>query len=135
MSTVTKIALGAVGVLVLILAAQFIYIHHQTEKLTSLNLQIKQVNSQLEQANRGIKTQAVIADVTDEVVTTATKRITTNTQKGVAIKAVVDNVTKKVANEKLSNTVASAVYINSMWDAFCTASPSDSACSARQPIN
>lgn len=131
MSLTTKLVTVIVGVLLLALAGETVYIQMQHAKMQETTDKLIQLNQRVEEANRAVKTQAVVSDVTDEVVTTATKRITTNTQKGAAIKAVVDNVTKRVANEEISNTVASAAYTNSMWDAYCTAEPSNSACSAR----
>jgi hypothetical protein len=136
MSAIVKyIVCGVVLALIGALAVQTYVVHKQSVKLGEANLQLKTLNDYVAQANKSVKTQSVIADVTDEVVTNATKRITTNTSKGTAIKAVVDNVTKKVANEKISNSVASAAYISSMWDAYCEAEPGNGTCTTRQPIN
>jgi Flp pilus assembly protein TadB len=135
MSTLTKVILGVALALAVLLGFQSYLYKVQSQKLAQQNLQMKQLNDNIEVANKAAKTQAVVAQVTDEAVTSATTRIMKNTERGEAIKAVVDNVTKKVANEKLSSTVASAAYANSMWDAYCTADPSDSACSTRQSTN
>lgn len=133
MSTMSKISIGVVLSLLALLALESYFYKVQNDNLAQANAQMKDLNSKIEEANKTVKTQAVVAEVTDEAVTNATKRILTNTERGVAIKAVVDNVTKKVANEKISNTFASAAYANSMWDAYCTAEPGDSTCTSRQP--
>jgi len=135
MSTTIKIAIGIILTLVISLGVESYIIHLQTSKIAKYNEQMRSLNDKIEQANESVKIQSVVSEVTDKVVTNATQRIMTNTQKGTAIKAIVDNVTKKVANENLSNTFANAMYANSMWDAYCTADPSDGACSSRQSVD
>lgn len=131
MSLITKITLGVVAILILALSIESYIVHTQNIKIKESVAQMKELTNKVEVANKTVKTQAVVAEVTDEVVTNATKRITTNTKKGVAIKAVVDNVTKRVANEEISSVVADTAYNSSMWDAYCSATTGDSACSAR----
>ena len=135
MSTATKVAAGVCLALVLALGAESYIIHNQTSKLAAQTVQMQQLNEKIVQANKSVKIQDAVSKVTDAAVVATTTKITTNTQKGLSIKAQVDNVAKKVTNENLSITVANTVYVNSMWDAYCTANPSDSACSARQPTN
>lgn len=132
MSAVIKgMVIAVVLILLSALAFQTYTVHKQREKLSEAVAQVKTLNENVAKANDSIKTQAVMNDVTDEVVTSATKRITTNTTQGTAIKAVVDNVTKKVANGTISNSVASVAYTSRMWDAYCQADPADSDCTSR----
>lgn len=132
MPTVTKVAWAVVVLLVLALAGQQYVVHRQNIKLGESAQQLKDLNQKVVEANEAAKTQMEVAKVTEQTVTAATKRINTTTERGVAIKTAVDNVTHRVANEQISNTVASAAYIDSMWDAYCEAEQDDSACASRQ---
>jgi hypothetical protein len=133
MSAVIKgMVITVVLILLSALAFQTYTVHKQRERLNEAVAQVKTLNESVARANESIKTQKVMSDVTDKVVTSATERITTNTIQGTAIQAVVDNVTKRVANGTISNSVASVVYVDRMWDAYCQASPGDSDCTTRQ---
>ena len=134
MSAVIKgMVIAVVLILLSALAFQTYTVHKQGEKLSEAVAQVRTLNERVAKANESIKTQKAISDVTDQVVTSATERITTNSTQGAAITAVVDNVTKRVANGTISNSVASVVYVDRMWDAYCQASPGDSDCTSRQP--
>lgn len=135
MSVIKYIGIGIVLALILALCGEGYVVHEQSEKLGAANAQLKDLNAKVGEANKNIATQAKVAAVTDQVVTDTTKRIEENTDKGKAIKAVVDNVTKKVANENLSSVVAAPIYADSMWSAYCTAKQSDAACTSRQSSN
>lgn len=132
MSIAIKIMLGVVLTLTVLLGIETYLFKAQSDKLAQVNQRMEQLNQNIAKANEAVETQTLIAETTDQVVTSATKRIMKNTERGEAIKAVVDNVTKKVANEKLSGTIADTAYVNSMWDAYCTAKPSDRSCTSRQ---
>lgn len=135
MFTINKIIIGVAATLALTLGIQTYMMHRQSVKLGAATTQIASLSNKVVEANHTVAVQGSVAKITDETITSATKRINTNTEKGTAIKAVVDNITKRVVNENLPSTVANAAYINSMWDAYCTADKSDSACSSRQPVN
>lgn len=135
LSTSNYVVGGIVLALLLVLAGQTYYVHYQSEKLGETKVQLKELNDGIKEANKSIQTQTVVAAATEAAVVQTTNRITSNTEKGTAIKAVVDNVTKRVANETISNTIANVAYVNSMWDAYCTANQGDSACTGRQSSN
>jgi len=67
---------------------------------------------------------------TDTIVTKVIKQSSNISKEINLLKRGVNETFKKASIHKISNTAANNIYLNSMWVAYCKASPSDKSCSS-----
>lgn len=120
-STVLLIALIAVGS----------YSAIQGTRIDNLGEDLTRVTGELETAQKGLEDARKSAAVTDKVVAENNTTKQETKVKTEAIKAQVDDASKKRANDEIDDGAYRASLSNSMWIAYCQAKPTDSACSTK----
>lgn len=83
-------------------------------------------------ANKSLERRSIISDKTEDIVTSAVVKAQELTIKASNLRDKIDETKKGVGNGSISNTLADAAYIDSMWDAYCEAKPSSDRCTSRQ---
>ncbi len=135
MSLTSKVLAGVVLVLIVALSVTLLYARREHAESLSYAQSLALTQDQLKQANESLRKQAVVADITEAVVTTAVEKTKATTKKTQETVKKVDTITKQVANETISSADADAAYVDSMWEAYCQAKPMADKCSSRQPVN
>lgn len=126
-----KAVIAGVGVAMLVaLAGETLYIHHQTKYTAS----IKQANVDLEakiaSAASVISYQNKVAVATNSVVNDVTQNVVANVQKKSVLSQEVAVIAKKEKDETISTDAADAAYFDSMWSAYCTSGSTNVHCTA-----
>jgi uncharacterized membrane protein YvbJ len=125
MSALKGVVAGLFLALILAVAGLLYWNHHQTVKSAQTSIELSEAKTSINQLDTSLK-------VNDEVVTGTVKVIKANVQKRQEILQEVDNTTKRVDNEEITSADADAVYIDSMWSAYCTYHKGESDCTTRQ---
>jgi hypothetical protein len=106
---------------------------HEYKKVAVNQQQISDLNVKLQAAQVAAKRAQKVQNITNDTVAKValqTKQTTLNTQK---INQKVDTITGQVKNGQISDDAADAAYVSSMYEAYCSAVPSDrSKCPAGQ---
>lgn len=124
MSSLSKVGLGVLLSLLIVLAIESMYIKHQSKIVSKSKQQVLELSTSLDVQNK-------VSNITDGLVVKAIKANNISQQKKNDILSKVDETTKQVEDEKITSDVADAVYINSMHDAYCTAKPEADSCARK----
>ena len=137
MFSLKGVVIGIGVAMLLALAAETAYIHHQT-KANATTVEVnKELSARVATASSVIAQQAEEAKVTNLVVTQTTDKILKTQAKKLPLIQKVDDTARQLKDEKISSTAADAAYTDSMWAAYCTSGIPDSHCkaSAGQPAH
>lgn len=109
------------------------YAKHESNKLDIANVQLSLTQEEIKSLKASLTKQVKISDTTEEIMTNAVVKTAEITERAVEINNKVDTTSKEVNNGKINSAVASAAYVDSMWSAYCEASPSSTAkqCTSR----
>lgn len=130
MMLTTKLYLAS-GVLVTILALSLFSCHEFKHNAVVKN-QLKEATANVVAANKSLQVRSDISDKTEEIVTKAVVKTQELTVKASNLRDKIDETKKGVDNGSISNALADAAYLDSMWNAYCEAKPSSSHCTSRQ---
>jgi peptidoglycan hydrolase CwlO-like protein len=125
----TKVLLGVIGVLVVILISIFIYGRSESRKLDQLNVQYHNAQQDVINLNESLKDRARIANSTDNIVDDILKQTNETRNQIDSIKSNVIATAKKEDKGEIQPSVADSVYLDSMWQTYCKANTADSHCS------
>lgn len=131
MALTTK--LYGAGVLIIILLGLSLFSCHEYKSNSVVKSQLKQATINVVAANKSLQVRSAMSDKTEDIVTEAVVKTQALTVKASALRAKIDDTKMRVDNGTISNTIADAEYVNSMWDAYCQAKPSSDRCTSRQP--
>ena len=109
-----------------------IYNRHTDKQLKQVNAQLLQSRQEVVDLKSSIEKQSKISDMTEDVVTKAVVRTAEITKRTSSINQKIDKTSQEVKDGKIDPSFAAATYVDSMWDAYCEASPSSDHCTARQ---
>jgi len=126
MSAIKGVIAGLFLALIIAVVGLIYWNHHQSVKSVQTKVELSEAKTSINQLDTSLK-------VNDEVVTGTVKVIKANVQKRQEILQEVDDTTRRVNNEEITPADADAVYINSMWSAYCTYHKNESDCTTRQP--
>ena len=130
MALTTKLyVLGTVLVVILGLS---LFSCHEVKTNTVVKSQLKEATTNIVAANKSLQVRSDIADKTEDIVTQAVVKTQELTVKASNLRDKIDETKKGVDNGSISNALADAVYVNSMWDAYCEAKPTSDRCTSRQ---
>ena len=119
------------GLLATILALS-LFSCHEVKHNAVVKTQLKEATANVVAANKSLEIRSAISDKTEDIVTKAVVKTQELTIKVTNLRDAIDKTKKGVDNGSISNAVADAAYVNSMWDAYCEAKPSASRCTTRQ---
>lgn len=110
------------------------YAKIEKTKFEKVDTQLTQAKEDLSSLKSALDKQIKISDVTEEVVTNAVVKTAEITQASVKISKKVDKTNQEAKDGKINYNIASAAYVDSMWDAYCTATPTStsSKCTSRR---
>jgi len=121
------------GAVILTIVALLLFSCHEVKHNVVVKTQLKEATANVVLANKSLQTRSVMSDKTEDIVTKAVIKTQELTIKASNLRDKIDETNKGVGNGSISNAVADAAYVNSMWDAYCEAKPSSDRCTTRQP--
>lgn len=130
MSLTTK--LYGAGALLLLIVVLSLFSCHEMKKNVVVKSQLKEATTNVIAANKSLQVRSDISDKTEEIVTKAVVKTQELTIKASNLRDKIDETSKGVDNGSISNTLADTAYIDSMWDAYCEAKPSNPRCATRR---
>jgi hypothetical protein len=121
-----------VGGLLATILALSLFSCHEVKHNAVVKTQLKEATANIVAANKSLEVRSAISDKTEDIVTKAVVKTQELTIKASNLRDKIDETNKGVGNGSISNAVADAAYVDSMWDAYCEAKPSASRCTSRQ---
>ena len=122
------------GGLLLTILALGLFSCHEYKANTIVKNQFKEATANVVAANKSLAVRSVISDKTQDIVTKAVIKTQELTIKASNLRDKIDETKKGVDNGSISNAIADAAYVDSMWDAYCEAKPASPHCTTRQSI-
>lgn len=99
------------------------YARIQTSRLDKVSVQLSLTKEEIVGLKQSLAKQTKISDVTEDIVTNAVVKTAEIVQVTKSINGKVDKTAEEVKDGKINNSIATAAYVDSMWDAYCEASP------------
>lgn len=127
----TKIMLGVIGVLIVLLIVLGLFLKHEISQNSSLEKANKSLSQDVDRANKSLKQNKKLSLITDYVVDGVRKDLI---KTHIVIKPILERVDvteHKVQIGTITPAVAASVYLDSMWQAYCESSIPDPHCAPR----
>lgn len=130
MALTTKLYIA--GTVLIVILGLSLFSCHEFKHNTVVKSQLKEATANVVAANKSLAIRSNISDKTEEIVTKAVVKTQELTIKASNLRDKIDETKKGVDDGSISNAIADAAYVDSMWDAYCEAKPSASRCASRQ---
>jgi hypothetical protein len=121
-----------VGAVLLVTITLSLFSCHEFKRNVVVKDQLKEATANVIAANKSLELRSDISDKTEDIVTHAVVKTQELTIKASNLRDKIDETKKGVDNGSISNALADAAYIDSMWDAYCEAKPTNPRCTTRQ---
>lgn len=132
MALTTKLYVA--GTMLVVILGLSLFSCHEFKGNTIVKSQLKEATSNVVAANKSLQVRSTISDKTEDIVTQAVVKTQELTIKASNLRDKIDETKKGVDNGSISNAIADAAYVDSMWDAYCEAKPASPHCTTRQSI-
>jgi peptidoglycan hydrolase CwlO-like protein len=123
-----KALLGVIGVLILMLAGAMVYSRHENKKLDQISIQYQNAQQDINDLNKALENRAEMAKTTDKIITDVAKNANETKTQIDEIKNKVITTAKKEDKGEVNPSVASSVYLDSMWQVYCKTGYTNSHC-------
>lgn len=130
MSLTNKLYIG--GTVLIVILGLSLFSCHEIKSNVVVKSQLKEATANVVAANKGLQVRSDISDKTEDIVTQAVIKTQELTVKASKLRDKIDETKKGVDNGSISNALADAAYVDSMWDAYCEAKPRSDRCTSRQ---
>lgn len=127
-----KVLSVALAIAVLVALGTGVYGYKQNVDLKAKTILLATAQQSIKDLNKSLEKQAIISKITDEVVNEAVSKTKEVTIKATELSNTVVRTNKGVVDGKINAAVADAIYIDSMWEAYCEANPSADKCTTRR---